>query len=199
MVYAFMIHTLQPGTCRILYSVTFGKEDLTLEQAGEPQSAISGSELRAVRKEQLDIVARQVQSEFSFRRAVSSRTYEQEMQILSSDESSLPFEKGVFRLRAGDPFTTERVVVWAGTANCAFNLVCDKNENRIQAETVLSTIIRHLQEYLKVIAQPTAALTKPDRITAILHQFLPHGQILFMNHRVVRQFEKEMETFLTGR
>ncbi|XP_077992682.1 AP-5 complex subunit sigma-1-like [Glandiceps talaboti] len=200
MVYAFIIHTLEPGSCRVLYSSTFGQEDIEREQSdSEDSDELKGSELRTVRKEQIEIVAKQVQSEFSFRRAVSGRTFDEEVQILNSSESSLPYETGIFRLRDGDPFKEERLVVWTGTVNCAFVLVCYKHENRIQAESVLRTIVRYLQEYVRVISRPTEAMTKADKVTTVIHQFLPNGQILFMNHRVIRQFEKEMEALLSGK
>ncbi|XP_002734372.1 AP-5 complex subunit sigma-1-like [Saccoglossus kowalevskii] len=215
MVYAFLIHTVQPGTCRVIYSTTFGQEAIELDRVetiistgstdtqglavSQARSSPIGHELRTVRKEQLQIVAKQVQSEFSFRRAVSGRSYEDEMQILGSDETALPFEKGVLRLRAGDPFVEERIVVWEASVNCAFALVCSRHENRIQAETVLTTVIRYLQEYVRVISQPTEAMTKADKVTTILHQFLPNGQILFMNHRLLKQLEKGMELLMSGK
>ena len=37
---------------------------------------------------------------------------------------------------------------------------------------------------------------KAEKMTAILHQFLPNGQLQFMNHKVVAQYEKQLEKIL---
>ena len=42
-------------------------------------------------------------------------------------------------------------------------------------------------------------MLKAEKVTAILHQFLPNGQLLFLNHKVVMQYEKQLERLLTGK
>lgn len=85
------------------------------------------------------------------------------------------------------------MVLWRGLANCGFALICEKDENRLVAENILNLIIRHLQEYCQIILQPSEAILKADKVTAIIHHFLPEGQLLFMNNRFLRQVEKDLE------
>ena len=41
-------------------------------------------------------------------------------------------------------------------------------------------------------------MLKPEKATAILHQFLPNGQLIFMNHKVVAQYKKQLEKLLSA-
>ena len=41
-------------------------------------------------------------------------------------------------------------------------------------------------------------MLKPEKVTAILHQFLPNGQLIFMNHKVVAQYKKQLEKLLSA-
>ncbi|XP_027055129.1 AP-5 complex subunit sigma-1-like [Pocillopora damicornis] len=54
-----------------------------------------------------------------------------------------------------------------------------------------------LQEYCQIILQPSEAILKVDRVVTIIHQFLPNGQLLFMNTRYLRQMEKELEQVMS--
>ena len=105
-------------------------------------------------------------------------------------------ELGFLRLREGDPFPVERTVVWLGAGNTGFTLVCHKEENRLTAENVLRLLIRYLQEYIRVINQPAEAALKADKVCVVLNTLLPDGALLFMNHRVVRGLEKELEVLM---
>ena len=114
-----------------------------------------------------------------------------------SNEDVLPeFELGFLRLPIGQPFGTEKIVVWLGAGNTGFSLICEKSENRMLAENVLKVIIRFLQEHTRLLNTPTEARMKSDRIALILSRFLPCGTLIFMNHRVVRQLEKEVDTLM---
>ena len=220
MVYAFIIHTLNPpagaGICRVLYSCLFGIEDMpvgTMNPADD-QTKLSPSvkvplsqqmsDLRTIRKEQLAQVARQVQSEFSFRKAVAvvgdyvePGTSMHSITGLTDDSSR--FEYGMFRLSAGDPFQTEKITVWLGLGNIGLALVCEKSENRPLAESTLKLLARFLQDYVQAITQPVELLTKGDRVAIIVHQFLPSGRLLFMNYAVIKQLEKDMDNLLRGK
>lgn len=82
--------------------------------------------------------------------------------------------------------------------SCAFVLICEVDENRIQAENVLSLIIKHIIEHVIITIDQKVAeiMLKGEKVSAILHIFLPNGQILFMNHKLIRQLEKQLETVL---
>ncbi|XP_078382761.1 AP-5 complex subunit sigma-1-like isoform X4 [Oculina patagonica] len=175
MVYAFLVHSLVPGPCRVLYSSSFVHES--------PPDGVASEDERARRKEQLLQVAQRVQSEYSFRYVASGNDSQEDFSGLSSTDE----------LSSGNPYQVERVVLWKGLANSGFTLVCEKDENRLIAENILDLIIRHLQEYCQIILNPSEAILKVDKVAAIIHQFLPNGQLLFMNNRYLRQVEKELE------
>ncbi|XP_078382760.1 AP-5 complex subunit sigma-1-like isoform X3 [Oculina patagonica] len=183
MVYAFLVHSLVPGPCRVLYSSSFVHES--------PPDGVASEDERARRKEQLLQVAQRVQSEYSFRYVASGNDSQEDFSGLSStDDSKCALAD---RLSSGNPYQVERVVLWKGLANSGFTLVCEKDENRLIAENILDLIIRHLQEYCQIILNPSEAILKVDKVAAIIHQFLPNGQLLFMNNRYLRQVEKELE------
>ena len=137
-----------------------------------------------------------VHSEYQFRRAVQSRTVEDDIQRMGNDDTLPDFEFGCIRLPEGNPFLVERVAFWMGAGNTGFTLVCEKSENRLLAENVLKILIRFIQEHIRVLNQPSEARLKSDKIALILSRFLPNGNLLFMNHRVVRQLEKEVENLM---
>ena len=126
--------------------------------------------------------------------------------------------------------------------SCAYVLVCERDENRIQAESILLALVKLIQEHVtsqeqknaevkthhvmlifttqaKEIKPQTQAIhyeraghktvisdlslfqimLKAEKVTAILHQFLPNGQLLFLNHKVVMQYEKQLERLLAGK
>ncbi|XP_033126486.1 AP-5 complex subunit sigma-1-like [Anneissia japonica] len=205
MVYAFIAHSLLPGTCRVLYSTTFGLEDsqnidyiprLNGEPISKPES---GKDRRVERKEQMSLVAKQVQSEFSFRKTVLGCTVEDDMRRHSIEDPSGNTVTGCFRLSAGEPFVTEKIVVWQGLGNFGLSLVCEKHENRLQAEAVLKLLARYSQEHMKALDQPHETLLKADKMAAIVHHILPQGRLLFMNHTVTRQLEKELENMISAK
>ncbi|XP_068706485.1 AP-5 complex subunit sigma-1-like isoform X1 [Montipora foliosa] len=190
MVHGFLIHSLSPGPCRVLFSSTFIHETLPDGQH------LTVQDERERRKLQLLQVAQRVQSEYSFQYVASASSISSagDMSgLLSTEELLSHLKAGVFRLPCGNPFKVERVVLWRGLANSGFALICEKDENRLVAENILNLIIRHLQEYCQIILQPSEAILKADKVTAIIHHFLPEGQLLFMNNRFLRQVEKDLE------
>lgn len=195
MVYAFIIHTLPPDTCRVLFSCTFGLED-----AGVDDHRIENegdvTEMRTLRKEQMALVARQVQSEFSFQKAVSERVTYNDGLSNGQEDWMRDAELGMFRLAAGDPFKTEKIAVWLGAGKTGFILVCETHENRLQVENQLRLLVKNLQEHVKAVRQPIEVLEKGDRVMAVLHHFLPSGHIIFMNHALIKQTEKELDIAL---
>ena len=83
--------------------------------------------------------------------------------------------------------------------SCAFVMICETDENRIQAENVLNLIIKYVIEHVNITIDQKVAeiMLKGEKISSILHIFLPNGQILFMNHKLIRQFEKQLEVVLS--
>lgn len=132
----------------------------------------------------------QVQSEYTFRRATSAFGSEATGAGTPEDDHNAP-ESGVFRQHSG------LVIVWQAVQGTGFCLLCEADENRLLAENVLGLIVKYIQDHVKSAEQPPAeVMLKPDRVTAVIHQFLPNGQLLFLNHRAVKQLEKELELIL---
>ena len=202
MVYAFMIQTVLSGPCRVLYSNTYVPDPVCpfhkVKVGDNEEFSIDSAKVRTIRKERMQLIAEEIQSDYGFRMAMSNRSHDTELQTLSAEGTLPDFEIGFFRL---SPETEEicvsheeKVVVWLAALNSAFSLICDVNENRVLAESVLKLLIKYLQDYCRILGEPNNALTRPDRVALIENQFLPNGKLLFMNHRVIRQFEKELET-----
>lgn len=132
-------------------------------------------------------------SEYQFRRAVLGRTVEDDIQRLHNDDTLPEFEVGFTQLQEDVPGKT---AVWLGAGYTCFTLICDCSENRMLAESVLKTLIRFIQQHVGLLTSPVEAFSKPERISVILDKFLPQGNLIFMNHRVVRQLEKEVESLI---
>ena len=45
----------------------------------------------------------------------------------------------------------------------------------------------------------TQIMLKAEKTAAILHHFLPSGQLLFMNHKLVAQCERQLEKTLAAK
>lgn len=39
-------------------------------------------------------------------------------------------------------------------------------------------------------------MLKAEKVTAVVHLFLPNGQLQFMNHKVIAQQEKQLEKLI---
>ncbi|XP_045190438.2 AP-5 complex subunit sigma-1-like [Mercenaria mercenaria] len=191
MVYAFIIHTLFPGPCKVLFNQIYGSDDISGNDGDQPVEEVKKK--RQQRKKQIQFVASQVHSENLFRRSVTGRTLEEDIQAISQEDQLPEFELGFFRLKKSQLFVDDKVVVWFGAGNTGFTLILHKEENRVLAENVLKLLIKYFQEYLRVLNQPAEAALKADRVCLILHKFLPDGSLIFMNHRVVRAIERELE------
>uniref|UniRef100_A0A8C6M7G9 Adaptor related protein complex 5 subunit sigma 1 n=1 Tax=Nothobranchius furzeri TaxID=105023 RepID=A0A8C6M7G9_NOTFU len=105
-------------------------------------------------------------------------------------------DSGVMRLRAGDPFTGETVVLWLGVHSLAFTLVCEPHENLLLAEGTLRNLSQHCLESLHMLGPGSEVLLKSSRIDVLLSRLLPHGQLLFLNHRFTQSLEKDVASFL---
>lgn len=197
MVYAFIMHTLLPPVPKILYSCVFGFERIDADTGKDSESGV-----RSARKEQIVQVALEIQSQYTFRTSVSGRSYEADMQVLQNEGTLPELELGFIRFpdrqqASGDGTSRCRpkpkTAVWLGALNCAFVLLCDAHENRALAEHVLKVLVKHLHEHCRVFHQPADVTNRVDRVALVLNQFLPGGQLLVMNHRLLRQFEKELD------
>ncbi|EDV20351.1 uncharacterized protein TRIADDRAFT_61078 [Trichoplax adhaerens] len=152
---------------------------------------------RSGRKEKLLAIAQRVQSEYSFKRVTQRSDLYDEL-LVASAEYGLNLEGGAFRSLRGEPFESEKAILWLGRDNNGFALVCDTHENRMLAENTLRLLCKFLQPHIKNTSQGTEPVLLVDRIAAIVNRFLPNGQLLFLNHRIIRHFEKELEMLLSA-
>ncbi|KAL1263209.1 hypothetical protein QQF64_005948 [Cirrhinus molitorella] len=195
MVVCFLIHTVCPvsalsaGESRILYARVFGPEtgddcDFTPEQR------------RLMQKEKLHVVARQVRSAVALCREASGSLCVEA--VLGEEAAALgEADSGVFSLGNAELFPDRSVVLWLGVQSLAFTLVCRPHENLMLAEGALRNIARHCLEELRLLGPGAEVLLKSDRVDALLHRLLPHGQLLFLNHRFALTLDKEIVSYVS--
>ncbi|KAM9842836.1 AP-5 complex subunit sigma-1 isoform 1-T3 [Aulostomus maculatus] len=199
MVRCFLIHTvcpvpaLGPGESRVLYSRVFGPDESVLP--GQ-QRQLSPEERRLLSAEKLAVVARQVRSAVSLCREASGRLL---VEAVPGEEALALQEAdgGVMRLRAGDPFSEETSALWLAVQSLAFVMVCEPHENLLLAEGTLRNLSRHCLEHLHMLAPGSEVLLKSNRIDVLLSRLLPHGQLLFLNHRFAQSLEKEVSAYMS--
>lgn len=198
MVRCFLIHTVCPvsalsaGESRVLYSQVFGPDEGVLS---ERHRELSPEERRLLQKEKVAAVARQVRSAVSLSREASGRPLVETV----PGEENLALQDadcGVVRLRAGDPFSEEASALWLGVQSLGFTLVCEPHENLLLAEGTLRSLTRHCLEHLHMLGQGSEVLLKSSRIDVLLSRLLPHGQLLFLNHRFAQSLEKEVAAYM---
>ncbi|XP_056446887.1 AP-5 complex subunit sigma-1 [Gadus chalcogrammus] len=200
MVHCFLINTVCPvsaleaGDSRVLFSRVFGPDDASQDEA------LSAEERRALQRDKLLLVARQVLSSVTLSREASGRgpTEGVAAAAAATDEATALQEadSGVQRLRAGDPFPGERSVLWLAVQSLAFSLVCLPHENLLLAEGTLRSLARHCLEHLRLLGHGSEVLLKVDRIDFLLSKLLPHGQLLFLNHRFTQSLEKDIAAYM---
>lgn len=217
MVLAFIITSLTGDTPLVLYYQVYGqllqpvREPSDTEPSNKRDSSAgseTGESLQKLCKQHISRVADQVHSEYQFRRDTNNLTPEEDIQRLNNDDTLPEFEVGHFRVEtpvfsSGNPGDTDKTsyknyqhVTWMGAALTGFILLCESCENRVVAEQVLRLLVRFLQEHVRVLNHPTEIAHKVERVAEVLDRILPDGNLLFMNHRVVRQIEKELETVM---
>ncbi|KAF7653957.1 hypothetical protein LDENG_00076610 [Lucifuga dentata] len=198
MVRCFLIHTICPvndlgsGDSRVLYSRVFGPDESL--QSG-PHGELNPEERRLLQKEKLTLVARQVRSAACLSREASGRAL---VEVMAGEEALVLQEadSGVLRLRAGDLFSAEVSALWLGVQRLGFTLVCEAHENLLLAEGTLRNLTRHCLEHLHMLGPGSEVLLKSDRIDVLLSRLLPHGQLLFLNHRFAQSLEKEVAAYM---
>uniref|UniRef100_A0A9R1SD47 Adaptor related protein complex 5 subunit sigma 1 n=2 Tax=Cyprinus carpio TaxID=7962 RepID=A0A9R1SD47_CYPCA len=179
MVICFLIHTVCPvsalsaGESRILYARVFGPET----GAGK----FTPEQRRLMHVEKLHVLARPVRS------AVAQ----------SREASGGLSDSGVFSLGNAELFPERSLVLWLEVQSLAFTLLCRPHENLLLAEGGLRNIARHCLEELRLLGPGAEVLLKSDRVDALLHRLLPHGQLLFLNHRFDLTLDKEIASYMS--
>ncbi|PSN39695.1 hypothetical protein C0J52_25976 [Blattella germanica] len=206
MVYAFIIQTLDAKECSIMYYRTFTCYNANSIFDGTP---CSKSEVRnTVRdvsnvrsqkafetsiemKEFLQHIANKVHMQYTMKMKHSF------VPILDQGDCKDTFLKGIYMERKGkEDNVTQIPIVWQCTPGLGFVLVCNKSDNCVQAQNVLDVIVQQLEKHLQFVSNPPFALALVEAIALVINQYLPGGQLLFMNNKLMRQFEKQLETDL---
>ncbi|XP_028846017.1 AP-5 complex subunit sigma-1 [Denticeps clupeoides] len=201
MVHSFLIHTLGPVSAlsanesRVLFARAFGPEESAQRGAEpEPEPELVPETRRLLQKERLAVVARRVRSVVALGRAASGVPAVE--CVLGEEAAALgEADVGVLRLTSGEPFAVERTVLWLAVQSLAFCLVCDMHENLLLAEGTLRNIGRRCLEELRLLGPGSEVILKSDRIDALLNHYLPHGQLLFLNHRFTHCLDRELSSY----
>ncbi|KAK7866981.1 hypothetical protein R5R35_006816 [Gryllus longicercus] len=212
MVYAFLIQTLSPKDCDILFyrfyscyyvqgniSATksngdFEKEiNTALRTNCDPDSLKSTNratklfETSVERSDFLQLITNKVCMQYSMKLKHS-------LLPLNNQDSSV---RGMFIERKWkQESSVSASIVWQSVGNMAFVLVCKRCENLLQAQNVLDIITTQLETHLQFISNPVVPLTNIETVSLIVNQYLPSGEIMFMNSKLVRAFEKQLEVDL---
>ncbi|XP_075905647.1 AP-5 complex subunit sigma-1-like isoform X2 [Nelusetta ayraudi] len=197
MVRCFLVHTVCPlpslgvaagSESRLLYCRLFGPDEALL--APEQERELSPEERRLLRKEKVAAVARQVRSAVSLSRESCGGAV---VEVAPGEEALAVQEAqvGVARLRAGQPFWEELSAVWLAVQSLSFTLVCEPHDNLLLAEGSLRTLGRLCLEQLHLLGPGSEVLLRSQRLDALLSRLLPHGQLLFLNHRFALSLERE--------
>ncbi|NXM75497.1 AP5S1 protein, partial [Serilophus lunatus] len=172
------------GPCRVLYSRAFGTP---------PGTSPERPRQRLRRKEQLLVVARQVASQCQLLQSALGRPSSSQLPQLPDEPMSLQDAPGgLFQLPAGDPFPDRVTVVWLSVLALAFALVCDPQENLSLAEITLRRLAPRLLLSLRLLSPGADVLLRPDAADGLLDRLLPHGQMLFLNERVLQVMDREL-------
>jgi len=152
-------------------------------------------EIRVQENENIDLVLSRVTEELLFQEEVKSLVIDQSSKV-SMDPLCGTLSLSKDQLNCKFPCN----VIWETCFKCCFMLVIDKNENIALAENILKLIIRYATNIFNMIEEHEKQIRLyPERMTAVLHIFLPSGKLIFMNHRVVKQFEKDLDKILSER
>uniref|UniRef100_UPI00358F1154 AP-5 complex subunit sigma-1 n=1 Tax=Myxine glutinosa TaxID=7769 RepID=UPI00358F1154 len=189
MVYAFLVHTATPGVCRVFYSQVFAVDGLFEEEEEDYDRR------RLLRKERLAALARQVQTACVLAAEADDRlNVEAQHPLAGFDESRTlvaiaEAETGALRLPSGDLFSQELAALWLAPGKLALTLLCEEHDNLTVAEMAL----RRMAAALLVAPRPdTDLLMRPERVDLLLDALMPCGQLLFLNHQLMRNLEKEL-------
>lgn len=206
MVFAFFIQTLNTKNCDILYYRFYTAYDNALKKVLDEFSDRTSSRTENIRpsakaakifetatekKDLLDRLANRIQMHYYMKR--------QHSLVPSQYDNKDCIMKSFFAERYWKDETVnglEMLVVWAAVPGLAFSLVCKRNENHVQAQNILHIIMNQLEKHLQFITNPVMPLTLVETVSLVVNRFLPAGQLLFLNSKLQKEFEKQLESDL---
>ena len=190
MVLGFVIAKISSTSWRLLHSTLYPSPPGDISHPGASPASL---DTRGDRKESISEVVRRIQIEFSFQFSANFLASSSK-----ADENNISVN-GTFLLHSNDPFPCQQVVVWRVSSGIGYALICDIAENLSLADYVLEVLIRVILDNISQELTGPKILLEAEKITGILHVFLPSGTLLFMNHKIVRHLEKDVEAILSAK
>lgn len=195
MVYAFIIQTLDSKESEILYYRMYSslsKEMALILSDDLPANATVDSNTCAPlfqssieKKDFLNFIVNKIKMLYILKLKQS---------LISVSQNKDTIIKGVFKERNWKSNLCDHfVVTWQIVHGLGFSLVCKKDENYVHAQNMLDIVVSQLDKYLHFFSNPAVALKSIEAVTLVINQFLPSGQLLFVNSGVVESFEKQLE------
>ncbi|XP_065650857.1 uncharacterized protein LOC101236065 isoform X4 [Hydra vulgaris] len=91
-------------------------------------------------------------------------------------------------------------VLWKSSNGYAFVFVLVAGENITSAVDILGLIVKYsLSIFNMAENQDSQLLQYPEKMVALLHVFLPAGQLLFLNNRLIKQLERDLNKILSDK
>ena len=187
MVLGFIIAKISTSSWRLVHSTLYPSP------CPDATSSMVSLDTRESRKDSTGEVVRRIQLEFAFQFSANFLA-----SSVKADENNVSVN-GTFILYPSDPFPNQQVVVWKVTNGIAYALICYISENLSLAENVLEVLIRVILEHSSQDMTAPKVLLEAEKVTGILHVFLPSGTLMFMNHKIVRHLEKDVEAILSAK
>lgn len=179
MVFAFLVTTLQPGTAKVLYSNTFDKDDAIAD--------------RQDRKDILQKLCYKLVSEYDAVKRYTNRNDAADFERLKSDNVLPEFSRGIVRLQPGEYFDDGKILLWFAAIDCGFAFVLQNSENVQIATMNMKLLIQNLQQYTRIITEPTSCVSKPERIEIVVQKSLENGVLPLHTSAMLRERLKDLD------
>lgn len=98
---------------------------------------------------------------------------------------------------AGDLFRDPKIVIWYQYNQLAYSMICEEDESRALVAAVLPFLAKLISESKKTASGPSGVATElllhPEEVFAILQNYLPNGQLLFLTSNFAKHMKKEVD------
>eukprot|EP01098_Paradermamoeba_levis_P015994 TRINITY_DN8406_c0_g4_i1.p1 TRINITY_DN8406_c0_g4~~TRINITY_DN8406_c0_g4_i1.p1 ORF type:complete len:217 (-),score=69.69 TRINITY_DN8406_c0_g4_i1:4-654(-) len=109
---------------------------------------------------------------------------------------------GLFNISFDPEEQKKFLVVWKRVNNTSYTMICEEEENAVLAANFLSLFIKVLNEHFKftpATSNTKEMMMKPEEVLVLLQNYLPSGQLLFINSSFARFLKKEVEFVLMSK
>lgn len=179
MVFAFFISTLQPGAAKILYSASFDRDESITD--------------RQDRRDVMQKLSYKLVSEYDAVKRYTNRNDAADFERLKSDNVLPEFARGIVRLEPGEYFDDGKILLWFAAIDCGFAFVLENSENVHVATLNMKLLIQNLQQYTRVLTEPTFCILRPERIEMLVHKSLENGVLTLHTSSMLKERLKDLE------